>query len=250
MAKKIAFLTLHGMGTTDEDYYVDLRNDLKRMIGADAWNDNIHFDHVYFQDILQDPQNEYFDRVRHKIDSKKMRKFFLHGVSDAGSLESSRNTHDGAYDRTQMRIFDALGLAFSAVESPRTPVVFIAQSLGGQVLSNYIWDATRAEKPSYGVWRHSHDELTQDDIDFRRLRTLRVLVTTGCNIPMFIGGLPRAQRIPIDPPNDSFVWENYYDEDDPLGWPLQALSDGYDNLVMDIEVNAGNIFTSWNWSRT
>ncbi len=64
---------------------------------------------------------------------------------------------------------------------------------------------------------------------------------------MFIGGLPRAQRIPIDPPNDSFVWENYYDEDDPLGWPLQALSDGYDNLVKDIEVNAGNIFTSWNW---
>ena len=246
MAKKIAFLTLHGMGTTDEHYFEELRDDMKRRVGEDTWNDDIHFDHVYYQEILQDPQKEYYESVKHKIDSKKLRKFFLYGVSDAGSLEYSRNTPDSAYDRTQNRIFDALGLAFDAVESSQAPVVFIAQSLGGQVLSNYIWDATRSFKPDYGVWRHSHDELSDEDIDFRRLRTLRVLVTTGCNIPIFIGGLPRAERIPIAPPNDSFVWENYYDEDDALGWPLQDLSDGYDQLVTDIEVNVGNIFTSWN----
>ncbi len=41
-------------------------------------------------------------------------------------------------------------------------------------------------------------------------------------------------------------WGNYYDEDDALGWPLQALSDGYNALVRDIEVNVGSIFTSWN----
>ncbi len=246
MAKKIAFLTLHGMGTTDEHYFEELRDDMKRRVGEDTWNDDIHFDHIYYQEILQDPQKEYYESVKHKIDSKKLRKFFLYGVSDAGSLEYSRNTPDSAYERTQNRIFDALGRAFDAVESSQTPVVFIAQSLGGQVLSNYIWDATRTLTPDYGVWQHSHDALSDEDVEFRRLRTLRVLVTTGCNIPIFIGGLPRAQRIPIDPPNGSFVWENYYDEDDALGWPLQDLSDKYDHLVTDIEVNVGNIFTSWN----
>ncbi len=246
MAKKIAFLTLHGMGTTDEDYYEELRDDLIPLVGEDAWRNDLHFDHVYYQDILQGPQNEYFERVRNKVDSRKLRKFLLDGFSDAGGLAYSRTIPDGAYEQTQKRIFDALGRAFDALESPQAPVVFIAQSLGGQVLSNYIWDALRDPSPNFGVWQHGHGEFSDQDLDFRRLRTLRVLVTTGCNIPIFIGGLPRAQRTPINRPNDSFVWENYYDEDDPLGWPLQALSDGYNALVRDIEVNVGNIFMSWN----
>ena len=246
MAKKIAFLTLHGMGTTKRSYYEELRDDLKSDVGADIWNKDIHFDHIYYQDILQKPQNEYFKRVRNKVDSTKLRKFLLFGFSDAGGLEYSRTIDGSAYERTQKRIFDALGKAFDAVESPQAPVVFIAQSLGCQVLSNYIWDAMRDPSPNFGVWQYDHGELDADDIHFRRLRTLRVLVTTGCNIPIFVGGLPRAQRIPINRPNDSFVWENYYDEDDALGWPLQALSGGYKALVRDIEVNVGNFLTSWN----
>lgn len=246
MAKKIAFLTLHGMGSTPRDYYEDLRDDLIPMIGATAWNDDVHFDHIYYQDILQDPQIEYFNRVRNDVDSKKLRKFLLYGFSDAGGLEYSRTIPGSAYELAQERIFEKLGQAFAALESPDAPVVIIAQSLGCQVLSNYIWDAMRIPAPDYGVWQHSHDGLTDEDKNFRRLRTLRVLVTTGCNIPIFIGGLPRAQRKSINRPNDNFVWENYYDEDDALGWPLQALSDEYNALVRDEEVNVGNIFTSWN----
>ena len=62
----------------------------------------------------------------------------MFGISDAGSLEYSRTIPNSAYEKTQRRIFDALGRAYKAVETPQTPVVFIAQSLGGQVLSNYI----------------------------------------------------------------------------------------------------------------
>ena len=36
MAKKIAFLTLHGMGSTARDYYEELRDDLIPMVGANA----------------------------------------------------------------------------------------------------------------------------------------------------------------------------------------------------------------------
>ena len=246
MAKKIAFLTLHGMGTTKRDYYEELRDDLIPLVGKDTWKNDIHFGHVYYQNILQDPQIEYFKRVKDKVDSRKLRKFLLYGFSDAGGLEYSRTIPGSAYEKIQKRIFDALGRAFNAVESPQAPVVFIAQSLGCQALSNYIWDAMRKPSPTYGVWRHNHDGLGADDVGFRRFRTLRVLVTTGCNIPIFIAGLPRAQRTPIKRPNESFVWENYYDEDDALGWPLQALSNGYNALVKDIEVNVGGIFTSWN----
>ncbi len=234
------------MGTTKRDYYEELRDDVITLVGKDTWRNDIHFGHVYYQDILQNPQIKYFERVRDKVDSRKLRRFLLDGFSDAGGLEYSRTIPFSAYEKTQERIFDALGRAFGAAGSPQAPVVFIAQSLGCQVLSNYIWDAMRDPSPTFGVWRHSHDGLGPDDIDFRRLRTLHVLVTTGCNIPIFIGGLPRSQRKPIKRPNNNFVWENYYDEDDALGWPLQALSDGYKTLVTDIEVNVGSIFTSWN----
>ena len=72
MAKKIAFLTLHGMGTTKRDHYEGLRDALKSDVGADIWNKDVHFDHIFYQDILQQPQNEYFKRISKKIDSKKL----------------------------------------------------------------------------------------------------------------------------------------------------------------------------------
>ena len=244
MAKKIAFLTLHGMGETEDTYHEDLLDDLIPLVGPTAWNNDIHFGSIYYQKILQDPQNEYYTRIKDKIDSKKLRKFLLFGFSDAGGLEYSRTLKNSAYEKTQKLIFDALGEAFEAVGSPQAPVVFIAQSLGGQVLSNYIWDANRQHKPKFGIWQHDHTDIEADDLEFRRLGTLRVIITTGCNIPIFVGGLPRAQRKPIKRPNDDFVWENYYDEDDALGWPLQALSNGYNALVRDIEVNAGGFFSS------
>ncbi|MHA1537749.1 MAG: hypothetical protein ACTSUD_09345 [Alphaproteobacteria bacterium] len=246
MAKKIAFLTLHGMGDTPDNYHQDLLDDMKSRIGAATWDNDIHFGSVYFQKILQDPQNEYFLRIKDTIDSKKLRRWLLNGFSDAGGLEYSRTLENSAYEKVQKTIFDALGKAFTAVGSAQAPVVFIAQSLGCQVLSNYIWDAMREERPTYGIWQHDHDDLEDDDIKFRQLRTLRIFVTTGCNIPIFIGGLPRVQRTPIKRPHPDFIWENYYDQDDALGWPLQPLSNGYDDLVKDIEVNVGGFLSSWN----
>ena len=45
--KKLALLTLHGMGTTEKEYYVDLRDDLIFLVGKNAWKD-VHFEPVYY----------------------------------------------------------------------------------------------------------------------------------------------------------------------------------------------------------
>lgn len=245
MAMKLAFLSLHGMGETLETYHEELRSNIERRLGLDAWS-QIHFDSVYYQDILQVNQDDLFGRVRDKVDYRKLRKFLLSGFSDAGGLEYSRQTPGSAYEKSQKRIFDALGRAFTALGGAPGPVVFIAQSLGCQVLSNYIWDADRhADRPK-GIWQHAHGDLAPEDLEFRKLKSLRVLVTTGCNIPIFVGGLPMGDIQPIQRSPDELTWENYYDEDDILGWPLRDLSDGYNDLVTDIEVNVGGLFTSWN----
>lgn len=245
MARKIALLTLHGMGDKKRDYHKELVKDLTKFVGADAWSE-IHFTSVFYSDIFQDAQNKYFRRVKSKVDSKKIRKFLLYGFADAGGLEHSRTIPNSAYHTVQKRIFDAMGVAYAALGNKSAPVVLIAQSLGCQVISNYIWDAQHHAKRPPGIWKHNHGNLDPKDLRFRKFASLRALLTTGCNIPLFVGGLPRGQIKPIKAPNQKFVWENYYDEDDPLGWPIQDLSDGYKALVKDIEMNAGGIFTSWN----
>ena len=64
---------------------------------------------------------------------------------------------------------------------------------------------------------------------------------------MFVGGLDPIEAVPK--PNDNFRWDNFFDRDDVLGWPLSPLSESYDQLVKDHEINAGGIFSSWNpWS--
>ena len=245
MAKKIALLTLHGMGDKKRDYHKELVEDVSDRIGANAWSE-IHFSSIFYSDVFQDAQTKLFRRVEKKVDSKKLRKFLLYGFGDAGGLEHSRSIPNSAYRAVQERIFEAMGVAYAALGNKPGPVILIAQSLGCQVISNYIWDAQHHAKRPPGIWKHDHSNLDPKELRFRKFNSLRVLITTGCNIPIFVGGLPREQIKPIQAPNQSFVWENYYDEDDPLGWPIQDLSDGYKALVRDIEVNSGGIFTSWN----
>ena len=184
--------------------------------------------------------------MKHKLDSKKLKNFLLYGFSDAGGMEYSRTIPNGAYEQIQKEIFDTLVEAGRQLENLNRPVVVVAHSLGGQVISNYIWDANRATTPEYGFWGSDLSAYDPNHVEFSRLKNLRLLVTTGCNIPIFIAGLPRTQRIPITKPNTEFIWENYYDVDDPLGWPLQELSNAYSQLVKDKEIRAGNLFTGWN----
>jgi len=174
----------------------------------------------------------------------------FYGFGDAGGLEYSRTIKNSAYKAVQKRIFDAMGAAYAVLGNKPGPVILIAQSLGCQVISNYIWDAQhhapyRDVLPP-GIWDNAHSTLDPADLKFRKFSSLHVLVTTGCNIPIFVGGLPREQITPIKAPNTRFVWGNYYDEDDALGWPLQDLSDDYKARAKDIEVNAGGFLTSWN----
>ena len=86
------------------------------------------------------------------------------------------------------------------------------------------------------------------------MKTLKNLYTTGCNIPIFVAGFAQEQIKAIKTNSDeySFQWDNFYDPDDALGWPLQPLSDSYKNAVAeDHAIDAsgslfGAITSGWN----
>ena len=128
------------------------------------------------------------------------------------------------------------------------PLVVVAHSLGSVIASDYVWDA-----------QHPETGRAQGANPFERMETLAGLVTFGSTLPLFTLALPRV--VAIAPPRTSpglpdavravARWDNYYDPDDVLGWPLQPLSEGYRLLVEDRAINAGRgvfdlIVRSWN----
>lgn len=238
--KEVALITLHGMGKIKPSYFSDLEDGLKKQLGSD-WS-KISFQNVQYAPILQEPQDELWKDIvttpENDIDSTKLRQFFLFGFGDAGSLEYSAHNNAVKYIQVQKEIQTALMHAYLDFEKDKTkPVVIIAQSLGCQVISNYLWDA---EHDKY-IFSDT-DNIDQDEHEFLKLKSLRNLVTTGCNIPLFISGIEK--RVCFAKPNDQFRWDNYYDPDDVLGWPLRQLGDTF-SIVNDHDINAGGLFTSW-----
>ncbi len=240
--RKVALITLHGMGKIKPLYFAELEVGLKARLGED-WNE-VSFQNVQYAPILQAPEDELWKAMiecqDNVLDGIKLRQFLLYGFGDAGSLEHSLKSDKHAYLATQAEIFAALTRA-AADGEPDLPVVIIAQSLGCQVISNYFWDAQHERNlfdPAFAAYRQG-----QPITDVHRLKTCVQLVTTGCNIPLFVAGI--AERVCFAAPNASFRWDNYYDRDDVLGWPLRQLGPSY-SLIRDHPVNAGGALASWN----
>lgn len=251
MSKELAVVVVHGMGDTEKNYDLHLKSMLRERLGTAGWA-RVSWHRVYYQDVLQANQERLMkDTVRlANVDWLKLRRFVLYGFSDAAAMGSRPHKKGSVYEQIQQQILDTLDEAQAALGNPQKPVILVAHSLGCQVVSNYLWDAQqrcveagvfRPDLPDPVGKRSAADK-------FRRLKTLRTLFTTGCNIPIFIAGLPKAKIEPVvtNARGWQFRWQNYYDPDDALGWPLHPLNAKYKAAVaVDKAVNVGNVFKSW-----
>ncbi|MEX0301082.1 MAG: hypothetical protein AB3N24_01545 [Leisingera sp.] len=244
--KRLGLIAIHGMGKTEDTFadafFADVRSRL-----SPVQSESLITQKVFYQNILQTNQENYFARVRQDIDWKKLRQFMLYGICDAASLESQKIGEQSPYFIAQTRILEAFRAVYRELEGNNRRVIVAAQSLGGQVLSNYLWDASRTEKPAHGVWSSPPAFETEEEEAFCRGKSIVRLNTTGCNIPIFVAGRDPEEIKPIPRPNGSFEWHNYYDEDDVLGWPLRALSSSYAQLVTaDHQINSGGMASFFN----
>lgn len=258
--RQVALVTIHGMGETPSDYADMVFKVLhERLADIAAW---VLFRSVYYEDILKPNQDEVWARVdaATKLHYDDIRRFLLFGFGDAAGLENRKEIDGSVYELAQAAIARQLLDAYQ--HAPDAALVFLAQSLGCQVLSSYLYDAQKAAAGGpvvAGIWK---------DIDAWSLRALgrRLLesekrfiggascsafLTTGCNIPIFVAAHKEMDIKPIARPTPGFEWINIFDPDDALGWPLQPLSPGYAALVQDRPINAGQgavnwILKSWN----
>ena len=243
---KVIVLAVHGMGPTQKTYATQLEQELfDRLKGKSIW-----FDSVYYQHVFQRHQNALWNRYSESdLDWVKARKLMLYGFSDAAGYERKAAGKKSSYMQVQEAIHDKLADLYDALGY--LPIILVAQSLGGHVISNYIWDAQQ-NSPTRGIWRTNGIggcKSNNNKDDFLRLKSLRFLYTSGCNIPIFLAGLPKKdiKAIATKKYGYSFDWKNFYDEDDILGWPLKPLSDSYKKAVtLDKEISVGGLLSGWN----
>ncbi len=236
MTTPLALLTLHGMGRQAEAFDAPLREGLRRELGEGLFR-RIAWEGVHYQPAIEPRQEGTWRAMRAaaRLDWRDLRRFMLFYLSDVATYQYRPYDGESVYRAVHGRIREALARLreeHGVGEPGGPPLVAVAQSLGCAVVSDYLWDAQRGK----GLFAGRAVE------PWERMAGLELLVTTGCNIPLFVAGLERIEA--IDPPGPAFAWWNLYDRDDPLGWPLRPLSTGfanaYDRLVTgDVEVSVG-----------
>lgn len=254
MPKKLAVAVIHGIGSQGEArpprtdnlvFSKELRDRIAKEIGEAQFDADIAWREIFWSDVLQVREQKYLSSIKRRTRGDKMRSFILCNLGDASAY---RKTPDDSNDNTYQVIHARVAKTIKDLEgdvAPGSPLIVLAHSLGGHIMSNYIYDVmkTPALAPT----------------NFQRLKTMGGFVTFGCNIPLFTFAYPPNRIFPIsfpgaDLPAEKKVkpwWLNFYDKDDVLGYPLKDIGPNYERLITrnelrETSINAGGLMTFWN----
>lgn len=139
--------------------------------------------------------------------------------------------HAGIYGSIHEKIRSTLADIRVELGDVDKPLIVVAHSLGGLIMSNYVCDAEHGSTSEDGCRPLSEWSA------FERAETLVDLVTMGCNIPLFTLAYDEIESITFPPATlepgllDVARWLNVYDRDDVLGYPIKQLSKSYGRAV-------------------
>jgi len=252
--KKLAVAVIHGIGsqgdkqpesTDDLLFSAELKQRVARELNLAEFDDEIAWREIFWSDVLQDRQQKYLSKIKRRTRSDKLRSFVLCNLSDASAYrKTNSDSNDNTYQNIHKRVTKTIADLERDVEAG-SPLVILAHSLGGHIMSNYIYDINNGNESAA--------------TPFRNLKTMAGFITFGCNIPLFTFAYDPKKIFPIKFPGEDLPqnmkispwWLNFYDKDDILGYPLKDIGPNYEKLVANGElketpINAGNIFASWN----
>lgn len=237
---KAIIITIPGIGSHESNFSEGFKADVKRFAkGTILENQFLVKEMLPFSKTdVDDNQKALFSRLKSSSELGgvlSLRKFVLQAFGDAVTYESGKSRSDSVYQSVHNYLREEFKqINEKLVDYPEAKLFIVAASMGVHIISTYIWDADKGR----GVFNNNPAE--QDE----SLTNLSALFSIGCNIPLFVSGKSEDQIVPFSKPNPDFIWENYYDRDDVLGWPLSNLSQGYKELVTDHEINTGQYIGS------
>jgi hypothetical protein len=246
--KKLGILIIRGSGGTGfnrQEKFIKKVNELLTKKGIDT--NQIEYEYIDWYGPLQSQQEKLLERMfahkELKLKSKLLRKFLITNIADLINYGGKPNLPDESYKKTQQLLHDSIeNLRTKVVEN--APLIILASSMGTEVMNNYIWDR-----------QCDNDEDLFRTTVFERFETLVGLFTFGNNIPIFSTSTKIENLQPIQFPVKNIlptlknlaIWENYYDKNDPLGYPIKFINEQYAAAnVDDIQVGVGNLLSYWN----
>ncbi|PZO51970.1 MAG: hypothetical protein DCF16_10635 [Alphaproteobacteria bacterium] len=250
--RRIGVLIVHGIGTREVGYSEAFRKKLKRHLKRKyhlRTPHTISFEEVFWAGATKSLQSEYQlnNIVYHpQLEQNHIRRFVIESLADAAAFQNIpyglKNGGETMYERIKRSIAVSIGNLYARV-GPDAPLLVIAHSFGGWMMSCYIDDLRRqaADKRKRG------QPLTQKEA-FESFDTLGGVVTIGCNIPAFVFCMDPGSVDPVDLPGRQLArlertpdkngerrcWLNFYSPWDPLGYPLRTINKAYDDTVQDI----------------
>ncbi|MCK4853979.1 MAG: hypothetical protein KAT31_06950 [Bacteroidales bacterium] len=247
MSKKLGILVIRGSGESGfKKQEKFLGKIYKRLENEGFPTDQIHHEMVDWYGPLQVQQESALDRMyaaKIKLRSRATRRLIVTNVGDLITYGGKPNTQSTGYEDTHKLVHKSM-LALKNELEENALLIILAASMGTEIISNYIWDRQHATSP---------DPLGNSP--FERFETLTGLFTLGNNFPIFAAAhdIDAMEPITFPPPNlapnllAKAVWENYYDKNDSMGYPIKALNSKYAVAnVTDIQINVGNPLTFWN----
>ncbi len=257
MSTKIAVAIVHGVGITKPDFAEEMIEEIKerftKQTGLDA-GAALVFRPIYWGHILQQPEDELWRRMKQggDLDFTSLRRFMVSFAADALAYQPAEGERDKYEEIHAVYARELCWLADNA--GADAPLIVIAHSLGTIITSNYFYDLTKFRRL---VAENVRDEMNTKRTPLERGETLACLYTLGSPIALWSLRYDDFGR-PIEVPAAAFKdhhpalvphtgWENFYDPDDIIGYPLKTLNAAYGTAVKrDVPVNAGGLFTSWN----
>ena len=243
MSTDLAVLVIHGMGAQKRNFADEMIEELNdRIYDLDKDPKRIEWKSIYWANILEGRQQQYLKKAKKEndLDYIPLREFMISAFGDASAYQKVKSTENTTYEMIHNRVRrDIKDLYEERLKSESKPLLIIAHSLGGHIMSNYIWDMQHSKDPNLSSFEH--------------MENLAGIITFGCNIPLFSFAYEKVEPIEFPPKTlsedlyDKARWLNYYDPDDVLGYPLKSINQAYNKTVdKDIPINVGGIFSSWN----
>lgn len=246
--EKLGILVIRGSGSTGferQEKFISKVNHRLEKKGIDI--SNIVYKYIDWYNPLESQQELLLDRMFNhpelSLKSKFLRKFLMTNITDLINYGGKANMPDYAYSETHKKIHETV-VNLKEKLPVDSPLVVLASSMGTELMNNYIWDR-----------QHAGNDDPLGNSAFERFETLVGYFTMGNNIPIFSSASKidnlRPIQFPVQGMDDGLkglaVWENYYDKNDPLGYPIKFINNHYENAnVNDIQIGVGNLLSFWN----
>ncbi|NIQ25049.1 MAG: hypothetical protein GTN88_00300, partial [Gammaproteobacteria bacterium] len=117
---------------------------------------------IFWADVLSPRQDKYLraGNRNNQLDFFNLRCFVVSALGDASAYRRVDDDARSTYGRIHTVIRDEIAALRKALSSDSAPLVILAHSLGGHIISNYIWDLQK-----------KNAIVAPGDNDFERMRT-------------------------------------------------------------------------------